>query len=258
VVSPAVQGNVTLKINRPLTKDEIIPALNTVFQLSGATIVESGGVVKVVPTAEAGHQGADVTLESQPQTPGFGYEIVSLRYVSSEEMQRMLAPVAPAGSILSVGTLPNVLILAGTEQDRANMIGIVKTFDVNWLSGMSFGIFPLTNTDPPTVIGEVWEVLGTQTGPLAKIVKMMPLGRLNAILAMSSQPRYLKQIKEWVERLDADEAPTGTEIWVYPVQNGRASDLAKTLNKLLTGDSGKFDTAKNDALAAPLSRGQFD
>jgi hypothetical protein len=43
VVSPAVQGNVTLKINRPLTKDEIIPALNTVFQLSGATIKRRGG-----------------------------------------------------------------------------------------------------------------------------------------------------------------------------------------------------------------------
>jgi len=49
---------------------------------------------------------------------------------------------------------------------------------------------------------------------------------LNAVLAISPQPRYLKQIRSWIDRLDVDQAPDGQKLWVYPVQNSRAGDLA--------------------------------
>jgi general secretion pathway protein D len=52
---------------------------------------------------------------------------------------------------------------------------------------------------------------------------------LNGILAISSQPKYLTQLKKWLGILDRASGENERKLFVYHVQNGRASDLATVL-----------------------------
>ena len=254
VIAPAVQGNITIKVNQPLAKEDLIPALNTALKLNGVTIVSGSDVVKVVPLSEAPHQGSKVFLAHGKQIDhGFGQQIAPLRNISAEEMEKILKQVAPNGGVTPVETNRNILILTGTEEERTAMMDVIDSFDVDWLTGMSFGLFPLKEASARTLTSELWEVLGTQAGPLSKIVRLVPFDRLNAVLVVSSQPRYLKEIKAWISRLDVDHAPSERKLWVYQVQNGRASDLSRTLQKLVPGQEQRAETqGRSDrALAMP-------
>jgi general secretion pathway protein D len=65
----------------------------------------------------------------------------------------------------------------------------------------------------------------------------MPIDRLNAVMAISPQKKYLEKLRFWVDRLDKPGQGSDRHIFVYHVQNGRASDLASTLAKALFGNS---------------------
>ncbi len=70
-----------------------------------------------------------------------------MRYVSAVEMQSIIAPFLPEGGVLRADISRNLLILAGTPQELANVQSTIDTFDVNWLKGMSIGMFRLRNVD---------------------------------------------------------------------------------------------------------------
>jgi general secretion pathway protein D len=252
VISPTVTGTITLKVNQPLPRDAIFPTLDAAFRLNGAALVSADGIVKVVPIAEAPKQARTITLTNgQQTTPGFGLQIVPLHYISIDEMQKILAQVTPAGGVTPVESGRNILILAGTEDERAAMMDVINSFDVDWLTGMSFGLFPLKEADAQTVTKELWDVLGSQTGPLSKVVRLVAFDRLNAILVVSSQPKYLKEVKTWIDRLDVNQAPSDRKIWVYRVQNGRASDLSGTLQKLMHPQKSDTETKGANVNSAP-------
>jgi general secretion pathway protein D len=232
-VAPGVQGAVTVKLNHALPREAVLPTLDTIFRMNGAAIVNSNGIVRVVPVAEAPKQALPINSSSGEK--GFGMQVVTLNYLSTDEIQKLLAPVANQGSLVPVETAQNVLIITGTQEERSSMLNLISTFDVDWLSGMSFALFPMKEANARDVVREVWEVLGTQSGPLGKVIRLVPFDRLNAVLVITSQPKYLSKIKTWITRLDVDQAPSDQKIWVYSVQNGRATDLAGTLNKLIGG-----------------------
>jgi general secretion pathway protein D len=60
---------------------------------------------------------------------------------------------------------------------------------------------------------------------------------------ISPQPRYLDQMQRWIARLDRPGVGSDRRIFVYAVQNGRASDLAATLKKVLYGGNGGSATS---------------
>jgi len=98
---------------------------------------------------------------------------------------------------------------------------------------MSFAIYPLKAVNAKTMMADLSEVMGGRRSPIAGLVRFVPLERMNAILAVSPQAKYLDRVRSWIEELD--EATQGAEqrIYIYYVQNGQASSLASALNKLL-------------------------
>ena len=74
--------------------------------------------------------------------------------------------------------------------ELSTLTELVRTFDVDWLSGMSFALHPVTSVDAIQMILELEQVFGgPEVGPLAGVVRFVPIERLNAILVISSQPK---------------------------------------------------------------------
>jgi general secretion pathway protein D len=230
VVDPQVKGTITLQASRPLTREELLPTLEAALRVQGAAIVVVAGVYNVVPVKDAARR---ITGISTQRGSGFSIQIVSPRYVSASEIERLLQPFAPEGGILRVDENRNLLLLAGTGQEINTMIEVIKTFDVDWLAGMSFGLFPLEYVDARTIVTELESVFGDIKGPLGGIVRFTPLGRLNSVMVVTPQPKYLADVESWIRRLDVGSATPGRRIYVYDVQNSKADDLAASLSKIL-------------------------
>lgn len=259
VIDPQVKGAVTVQTSRPLSKESLLPTLESVLRMNGAALLRlPQGGYQIKPLAAALQGTVTPQLASVPTNlpPGYDVQIVPLKFVSVHDMQKLLEPFAPPGSITRTDEVRNMLILAGTRDELAHLLDTIQIFDVDWLAGMSVGIFPLQAVDAKTVNDELEKVFGEKgQGPLAGLVRIIPIDRLNALLVVTTQPRYLEEARNWIERLDRGAGGTTARIYVYHVQNGKAEHLAEVLGELFGGGEKRGRGVGGPQLAPGLAPG---
>jgi general secretion pathway protein D len=102
---------------------------------------------------------------------------------------------------------------------------------------MSVGLFTLQSTEVKALMADLEKAMGTpDKSPLAGILRIIPIERMNALLVITPQPEYLDEAKKWIERLDkAGGEGSGIRFYVYDVQHGRAERIAPLLQQAFTG-----------------------
>ena len=235
-LDPSVKGTMSLRSTKPLSAEELLPAFEVALRVQDLAIVESNGIYRIVTVKDAPRRVSALSVARHQV--GFGIQVVPLDYTSATEMEKILQPFAPPGGVLKVDSARNLLLLAGSGQELDTMLDVVKTFDVDWLAGMSYGFYALNYVDAKTAVEELNDILADPKSPMAGLIRMVPLTRLNTILVISPQQKFLASVETWIKRLDVGGTSAGRRIYVYDVQNGRAEDLAKSLNRILSLPTG--------------------
>ena len=250
IVDPRVQGSITLRTTKPLPQDSLMSTLESLLKMNGATMILENGVYKIVPGAVT---RGSISPRVGGKLSGYSIQIVPLQYIGVREMAKILEPISPEGSILRIDDQRNLLMIGGLQNEIAHMMDTIETFDVDWISGMSVGLFPMQSADVKTVAADLEKIMGDKTGgPLAGIVRTIPIERLNAILVITPQPKYLDQAKVWIERLDRVGGSTsGQRLFVYNVQNGKAESLANLLSQAYSATPGAGAAQQRTASVAP-------
>ncbi len=206
--------------------------------MNGAAMVKEAGIYKIVPQAAAvrGNITPQLGNSQRALPPGFSVQIVPLRYVGVKEMVRILEPFVKDASAVRLDELRNLMILSGTERELKHLLDTIDMFDIDWMAGMSVGLFMLQNADVKTVGQELDKVIGDKaTSPLAGILRIIPIERMNALLVITPQPAYLEEAKKWIARLDQGGGGDGPRFYVYNLQNQRAEKLGPLLKQAFTG-----------------------
>ncbi|MEQ1756305.1 MAG: type II secretion system secretin GspD [Micropepsaceae bacterium] len=231
-VDPQIQGKVTLKTSKPLRKQDVIAALETALKVNGAVIVLADNVYNVVPATEAQKRidGFELSGSARSRAPGYGIEIVPLRYVAGAEMQKILEPVSPAGGVASVDAQRNLIFLAGTSQERAAMIDTIRLFDVDYMKGMSYALIRPEHVEAGALAQELTKVFQSTGGSSASLLRFVPLPRINTLLVVSPRSAQLQTVQKWVDRLDVSPRGPGRGVYYYRMQNAKAQDVARSLS----------------------------
>ncbi len=107
---------------------------------------------------------------------------------------------------------------------------------MDWLAGMSVGIFPLNTVDVESITTELSGIFATEgESPLAGLFRFVPIPRLSSIMVITPREHYLETARGWIERLDRGAAGAGTQLFVYRVKNLEADVLAGYLSQLFGG-----------------------
>jgi len=226
-VDSGAQGTITLETTRQVTRTEVLPLFEEALEKANLALVHRAGTYVVVPLAEAKRQAQLIGAAK----PGFGSEAIQLKYVSATSIKKLIDPLIPENSITSVDEVRNILVVTGTGTERKAVRDLVDQFDVNWLQGMSFELFVPRHTDSKVLVPQIDQLLNAPGAPTAGLVRLIALDRSNAIVAISTQPKYLADVRRLIDKLDAASASTEPHFFVYRVQNGRAADLADVLVK---------------------------
>ena len=236
IYDPRVQGTVSLQTTRKLKPEDVLATLETLLRMNGAALVVEDGAYRIVPADEAvGQLVPQLGDTAVPLPAGYQVLIVPLQYISADQMERLLAPFASPKGILRVDLDRNLLLLAGTSGELMNLLETIKTFDVDWLAGMSVGLYPLEQVTPQAVINELNTIFRLdKDGPLAGMLRLEPIDRMNAVLVVSSQSAYLKKLEKWIKRLDRSST-SGQNLYVYYLENGKAADIAGILEQIFSG-----------------------
>ena len=235
VIAPGVQGTVTFSTARPINAAQARTVLEYLLAQNGLAMVHRDGRYTVLPVAQAIPGNLSPRSGNVPPR-GFEVRVVPLRFVAATEMEKLLAPFVKQGAIVRADNARSLMLLAGNGADLSAYMDTIEVFDVDWLKGMSIGIFPLERVEAMTVAPELEKVFGEgSNSPLAGMFRFLPIERMNAILVITPQESYLKSAEEWLGRLDRGGADAGAQLFVYYVKNVKATDLAENLTDVFGG-----------------------
>lgn len=237
ILNPAVKGSITLQTTKPLHKDDLLPTLETLLRVNGAVLIKRNGVYRIEPDAKGVHTADASILVSEQLGTGYQVKVIPLEYVGVIDMAEVIKPVVPASAIIRIDVARNLLFVAGTKTELEKIINLVNTFDVNYIEGMSFGLYPLENTEVGSTIADIENIFNKgEQNPLSGMLRFISIKHLNAILVVTQQREYLKEAKKWIDRLDQQNGVIGEGgVIVYKVQHVDASELAATLSAVISG-----------------------
>ncbi len=233
-VHPGVTGTVTFRTVKPIPMKDLLPTLEMLLRQNGAAVVREEGVYKILPVAAVrGSVSPQLGGSHLPIPQGFSVLVVPLEYVGAREMAKLLEPFA-ADNTVRVDETRNLVVIAGNQREMRHLIDTIELFDVDYLSGYSVALFPIKSAEVKTLVADLDKVFGAGgQSPLAGIVRVIPIERLNSLLVVSTQPRYLDMAQEWLAKIDeAGSTSGGARFFVYQVRNGKAENLAQLVSEL--------------------------
>jgi general secretion pathway protein D len=232
LIDPNVNGTVTLGTTDPVTRNTLLRMLDFALRMNGAAMIFDGQVVRVVPEDVARTTGLRIGTEP---LVGYGITVLPLQFASAANVARTMATIFTSPGAITADDRSNSLVLTGSAEDRQAMIDLAMTFDMDWMSGKSIGLFPLRNAGPEPVARELEAIFADAIGDVPpSFIRFLPITRLSAVLVVASEPSLLSEAQAWVDRLDKGNQSERT-LRVYYVKNGKATDLANTLSRVFTG-----------------------
>jgi general secretion pathway protein D len=230
-IDPNVHGTGSIDTGTPLPRSALLPTLETLLNANGATLVVRNGVYAVVPIAV----GNTTNPVSGENAIGAGAQVVPLRYAAAKDLAKLLEPYVAEGGKITADSGRNALLVSGDAAVRQTLVSLVHAFDIDILAGQSYALFPVGDSNTAQLAGELEKVFQSQgEGPLGGLVRVLPMERVNAVLVVSSQPRYIDAAKRFVGLMYRVEDATARAWHVYYVQNGQSADLELLLQRAFT------------------------
>lgn len=237
VIAPGVQGTVTFSTSQPISREDVVPVLEMLLSWTNNALVKKDGRYVVLPAKDAADGNLVPGLGANAPGGGYAARLFPLHYVSADAMQKLLKPFARGDAFLLVDPQRNILVMAGTPDELANYQRTIRTFDVDWLRGMSVAVIPLQHVEASQLMPQLDQMFGSKSdSPLAGMARFIPLEHSNSVVVITSQPTYVDEVRDFIAKIDAG-AGGSNGLYVYDVKNIKASDLAEHLNALYNGTS---------------------
>jgi general secretion pathway protein D len=231
-IDSGVSGTASLHTVVPLTRDALIPVLQTLLAQNNAVLVQSNGIYRVMPADQA---AATLNLTND-DTLG-GATIVPLQYAQAASLAAMLQPYVTSTSKIVAAADQNALIIEGDPGSRQALVDLIKAFDIDQLAGQSYELFPVTGGDAQDFATAFSTALGKSSDPSAVgPIQVVALERINAVLVIARTESLLAEAQRVYSVLFAAERETLRSWHVYYLQNSRSNDAAYVLQQAFTPD----------------------
>jgi len=252
LVDPRVKGTVNIVSARPVPRSLVFPTLLSALRMQGFTAVESGGVVKIVPEADAKQQGGPV-VSGQVGAGGdrLVTQVIVLRNESAAQLVNVLRPLISPNNTIAAYPASNALVITDYADNLARLSRIIASLDQP--SGEPI-VVPVKNASALDVANLVMRFMSeTGTGAGAapadpqQRMTLMADPRSNSILIRADNASRAQRIRRLIEQLDTPQR-AGSNVFIVYLRNADATRVAETLRGLYGGNADRGIPA---ALAAP-------
>jgi general secretion pathway protein D len=256
VVDQRVKGKVTIISPSKISLNEAYKVFESVLEVHGYTTVQSGEIVKIVPSPDARSKSIETRLREEAANPEDKVvtQLIPLKYADPVEIKRLFTPMISKSSVILAYQPTNMMIITDVFSNIQRLFKILKQIDVPGI-GQEISVIPIQYADSTkmvTLLNTVFKPTGKRTkGTPEKTVTMVADERTNVIVLLANEVDTLR-IKQLIAMIDK-EAPRGKgKINVYYCENATAEELAKVLQEVPTQEAG----APKTKAAAPVISGK--
>ena len=264
VVDPRVKGTLTLVTDKPVSPGAAMNQFLAALRLQGYTMVESAGLYKVVPEADAKLQSGAVTVSEGTggSSNQIATQIFKLNFESANNLVAVLRPLISPNNTINVNPGTNSLIITDYADNLRRMARIIAALDVS--NATDVQILPLKHaiaTDLAPLVLRLVESSGVGVAPgqadtsFKTILVAEP--RSNALILRAANPARVALVRSLVDKLDQPAAlglnGEAGNIYVVYLKNADATKLAATLRAAMTGQAPAAAAVPGMAAAAAVA-----
>ncbi|GAB4562792.1 MAG: type II secretion system secretin GspD [Rhizobacter sp.] len=260
VVDPRVKGTITLFSEEPLSPREAYLNFLAALRGLGFTVVESGGLFKVVPEADAKLQSSTVSVGAVTrQGDQVLTQIYKLSHENANNLVPVLRPLISPNNTINANPGNNTLVVTDYADNLARIGKIIAAMDTP--SAGDVEIIPLkyaVATDLATMVQRLSDGGSAVPGApgIGATSSVMVDARSNALIVRAATPARMASIKAIVEKLDQPTQgnnPMGN-IYVVYLKNADATKLATVLRAAYgAGSSGSTGGGSTSGGTSPTS-----
>lgn len=233
-IDPEVKGTVTIYSADPLKKEDLFPIFHQVLRINGAVAIKSGDMYRISLIKDG--KGL-VRPVGQGKEDGYALQVVPVRFFSVAEMKKLLSPfVTPGGEILDYPR-GNFFIIVDLPSNIQRLMEIRDLIDVSTFTGTRMEIYQPKVASAEELAVEMAKIMQLYASSAAQAegfaAQFLAIPRINQLLVIGHSEAAWTYAKRWLERIDAVGEGPGRRIFIYPVENGKATELADILNQVL-------------------------
>jgi general secretion pathway protein D len=242
-IDPEVKGSVTIYSAEPIRQEDLFPIFHQILRINGAVAVKTGELYRISPIKDG--KGIARPL-SQSKEDSFALQVVPVRFFTVAEMKKLLTPFATPGAEILEFPRGNFLIIVDLPSNIQRMMEIKDLIDINVFAGTRMELYQPKVASAEELAAEMAKVMqayassATQAEGFA--AQFIPISRINQLLVISHSDAAWTYVQRWLERIDTLGEGPGRKIFIYPVENGKSTELADVLSQAL----GLATTARRD------------
>ena len=256
VVDPRVKGTMSLLSERAVSPRAAFDQFLAALRLQGFTVVESAGLYKVVPEADAKLQGGAVSMSSSDTATAGGAsgsrivtQIFRLNYESASNLVPVLRPLISPNNTINVNPGNNSLVITDYADNLQRMARIIAALDVS--NATDVEVIPLQHaiaSDLAPLVAKLIESGNAGPGTAAQgqsdnsfKTTLMAEPRSNALVLRAANPARVALVRALVAKLDQPTAlgsnGNAGNIYVVYLKNADAAKLAVTLRAAMAANT---------------------
>ncbi|MFN9196262.1 MAG: type II secretion system secretin GspD [Pseudomonadota bacterium] len=263
VVDPRVRGQITVYSEQPQSIREAFNSYQSALRGLGFAVVESGGLLKVVPEADAKLQAGTVAVGEVPiRGDTVITQIFPLRYENPNNLIAMLRPLISANNTINASPGSNALVITDYAENLQRIARMIAALDMP--AGTDVEVIPLQHAvaaDLAPLVQRLSEgggaavVPGAVPGLGGAATTVIADSRSNALLVRAANPARMAQIRATIARLDrpANLVGPGGGMWVVYLRNADAVKLAAVVRAAFSALGGGSGGGAAGASPAPAA-----
>lgn len=238
VVDPRVKGNITVYSEQPLTVREAYVNYLAALRGLGFTVVENGGLMKVVPEADAKLQAGTVSIgEVNRRGDQILTQIFRLNHENPNNLVAILRPLISPNNTINANPGNNSLVITDYADNLARIGKIIAALDqpnasdievVPLQHGVAADLAPLVQRLADGSATAAVPGVPTQAGGAVSVIAD---SRSNALIVRAANPARAQQVRAIIDKLDRPTqggGPAGN-VWVVHLKNADATKMAQVL-----------------------------
>lgn len=263
LVDPRVKGTVTLYSEQPVTQREAYLSFQSALRGQGFAVIESSGLLKVVPEADAKLQAGTVEVGNAPKRSGdlIITQIFKLQFENANSMVTVLRPLISPNNTINANAGTNTLVITDYADNLKRIGQIISALDMPTTGDLE--VIPLQYTVAADLAPVVQRLNSADMaaagvpGAVAQPVMIMADSRTNSLMVKTPNAARMATVKKLVTQLDrpGESGLGGSGIHVVYLKNADAVKLAQILRAAFPasggGASGGAASASTGASATP-------
>ncbi len=247
ILDPRVKGGVILNTYGETKDIDTRSLLETVLRINGFGMVKQGDLYRIVPLTDISHLPIPPETKTDPNTipedDRTMLNLVFLKYVTADELAKVLEPFQGENARIYVYAPANLLLMLDSQRSMRRLMEMVALFDNDQLANQRVRVFNVKNGRPTDIAKELENIskaiaLSDKNVP----IKFLPIDRVNSIIAVASNPGAFQEVETWLAKLDVPikVAAGGIKDYVYRVRYGDAVSMACSIQALYGQLSGGY------------------